>query len=78
MACFPWTAGSLDSLWAYGYAAVDPDLKAIWDTMVREWIGTVAVGSHGSFYIFPKLATAKTIHVRLPDVSISSRVLAQC
>ncbi|TFK94458.1 WD40 repeat-like protein [Polyporus arcularius HHB13444] len=69
LACFPWTPQSLASLWD-GYASSDPDLSSKWDLMVQQWMGAIAVGGNGSFYIFTKLGSAKPIHVPLPDCTL--------
>ncbi|RPD82467.1 WD40 repeat-like protein [Lentinus tigrinus ALCF2SS1-7] len=76
MACFPWTVESWNSLWVYGYPSTNPELRAKWDTMIQQWIGTIAVGGHGSFYILPKLGTAKPLHVLLPDCDLDVQNIA--
>ncbi|KAI9065816.1 WD40 repeat-like protein [Trametes sanguinea] len=65
-ACFPWTADSLESLWD-GHATQEPPLASQWKNVAQKWMGAIAVAATGRLIVFPKLATAKPIVVRLSE-----------
>lgn len=48
---------------------IDENAVAQWQKTVDQYAGSVAVGSTGMMYLFPKLATAKPLCIRLYDVS---------
>ena len=49
--------------------ATDENIQTQWKETVDQYKGSVAVGSTGIMYLFPKLATAKPLCIRLYDVS---------
>ncbi|GBE78010.1 WD40-repeat-containing domain protein [Sparassis latifolia] len=63
-AAFPWSHTSLATLWT------DEKQISDWKETVQEYIGSIAVGSRGRLYVFPKLAAAKPFCVRLCDESM--------
>ncbi|KZT72824.1 WD40 repeat-like protein [Daedalea quercina L-15889] len=73
-ATFPWSASSMSVLW--DGCVTDEDLLADWKQTVDDYAGTVAIGSTGSFYVFPKLTTAKPFCLRLPDETWEVRCAA--
>ncbi|EJF66780.1 WD40 repeat-like protein [Dichomitus squalens LYAD-421 SS1] len=65
IACFPWTAKSLEILW--NGSALQETLVPQWQDVVTEWMGAIAAGGKGRLCIFPKLGTKKPIVVKLKE-----------
>ncbi|CAL1695645.1 unnamed protein product [Somion occarium] len=63
---FPWTTKSLETLWDRGLFD-NPEWVEKWKSTVRQWSATIAAGSDGRLYIFPKLASSKPAIVMIMD-----------
>ncbi|EPT03858.1 hypothetical protein FOMPIDRAFT_1157736 [Fomitopsis schrenkii] len=73
-ATFPWSASSLDVLW--DGSVTDEKILVEWKKTVDQYAGSVAVGSTGAMYLFPKLATAKPLCIPLYDETWEVRAVA--
>lgn len=66
-ATFPWSTRSLQTLWD-GSLQNDPEWVERWFATIEEWTGTIAAGSLGQLFLFPKLASTTPTIIKLLDV----------
>jgi len=67
-AAFPWNSDSMSTLWEG--AVTDTQVLSDWREMVLTYASSVAVGTTGRLYVFPKITAVnlKPLSLRLYDV----------